>query len=249
MRPLALVTGGCRRLGAHIAARLAEAGYDLALHSRSGDAPEAWLEQRLKGAAWACFTADLADLAAVAGLPGAAQTHFGRPIDLLVNSASRFSAIDSATDFHSAIVDHLGINLAAPVALAADIAARAGPQGAAVINILDQRIAQPPVDQLAYTLSKQALAEATRTLAMAYAPQLRVNGVAPGLVLPTGDYAPGQVDRVGAMMPLGRNASAEEVADAVLWLSQARSVTGQVVFVDGGAHLKSFGRDFVHLGR
>ena len=249
MRPLALVTGGCRRLGAHIAVRLAAAGYDLALHSRSGEAPDAWLGSRTVGAAHACFTADLADAGAVAALPGAVEAQFGRPIDLLVNSASRFSAIDSAADFHGAVVDHLAVNLAAPVALTAAIAVRAGPQGAAVVNILDQRIAQPPVDQLAYTLSKQALAEATRTLAVTYAPRLRVNGVAPGLVLPTQDYAPGQAERIGAMMPLGHNATADEVAEAVLWLAEARSVTGQVIFVDGGAHLRSFGRDFVHLAR
>lgn len=249
MRPLALVTGGCRRVGAHIAARLAEAGYDLALHSHRGDAPEPWLTEHLAGADHACFVAELADAAAVAALPIAVEARFGRPIRLLVNSASRFAATEGGDDIHREIVDHVAVNLAAPVALATAVAERSGPEGAAVVNILDQRIAHPPVDQRAYTLSKQALAEATRTLAAALAPAVRVNGVAPGLVLPTGDYTGGQIDRIGAMMPLGRNADADDVADAVLWLAQARSVTGQIVFVDGGAHLRSFERDFVHLAR
>ncbi len=249
MRPLALVTGGGRRLGAFISARLAEGGYDVALHSRHGDPPEAWLIDRLGGTRHESFSADLADPTAVADLPAAVETWFGLPIDVLVNCASRFAAIDEATDLHASVLDHLAVNLAAPVALTAEVARRAGPGGAAVVNILDQRIGNPPVDQLAYTLSKQALSEATRTLAIAHAPRVRVNGVAPGLVLPTEDYVEGQVDRIGAMMPLGHNALPEEVADAVFWLAQARSVTGQVIFVDGGAHLKSFERDFVHLGR
>lgn len=245
--PLALVTGGARRLGAHVAARLAEAGYDLALQSRSGAAAEPWLTERIGERRCELFTADLDDPAAVAALPVTVAARFGRPIDLLVNGASRFAAMDGADGAYAGVVEHLRVNLAAPVALATAVAA-AG-KGVAIVNILDQRIANPPVDQLAYTLSKQALAEATRTLALTLAPRARVNGVAPGLVLPTEDYAPGQVDRVGALMPLGRNACAEEVADAVLWLAQARAVTGQVLFVDGGAHLKSFERDFVHLVR
>lgn len=249
MRPLALVTGGGRRLGAHIAARLGEAGYDLALQSRSGADPEPWLSEALGAAGYACFTADLADPDAVAALVPAVEAHCGRPVDLLVNCASRFAAFETADDIYAAVVDHMAVNLAAPVALIAALAARAGPGGAAVVNILDQRIANPPVDQPAYTLSKQALAEATRTLAVAHAPRLRVNGVAPGLVIATPDYTPGQMDRIGAAMPLGRNAIPEEVADTVLWLARARSVTGQVVFVDGGAHLKSFERDFVHIAR
>lgn len=245
--PLALVTGGARRLGAHIAVRLAEGGYDLALQSRSGDAPEAWLTARLGGQRCEMFVADLDDAQAVADLPRAVAARFGRPIDLLVNCASRFAAMEGAEGAYNGVIDHLRTNLAAPVALAAAVAD--AQDGVAIVNILDQRIANPPVDQLTYTLSKQALAEATRTMAVTLAPRARVNGVAPGLVLPTADYGPGQVERVGALMPLGRNARAEEVADAVFWLAQAQAVTGQVIFVDGGAHLKSFARDFVHLAR
>lgn len=247
-RPLALITGGCRRLGAHIAARLAAAGYDLALHAGHDATLEPWLAGSLAGIEHQVFVADLADAAAVGALVPHVAARFERPVDLLVNSASRFAALDGPPA-HRDIAAHLDVNLAAPVALALAVADGAGPGGAAVINILDQRIANPPRDQLAYTLSKQALAEATRTLARTLAPRVRVNGIAPGLVIPTADYAPGQADRVGERMPLGRNARPEEVADAVLWLARAGAVTGQVVFVDGGAHLESFARDFVHLDR
>lgn len=250
MRLLALVTGSCRRLGAHIAARLAEAGYDLALHTGHDPEPEPWLAARLADVDHHVFAADLADAAAVEALPDRVAARFGRPVDLLVNSASRFEAFEDGGAGQGGDYDdlaaHLSVNCVAPYALATRIAAAGG---GAVVNILDQRIARPPVDQLAYTLSKQALAEATRTLAAALAPGTRVNGVAPGLTIPTPDYTAPQLERLAAMMPLAHLPAPEAVADAVAWLAQARSVTGQVLHVDAGAHLRSYGRDFVHLGR
>ncbi|MFV0624611.1 SDR family oxidoreductase [Sphingomonas sp. ac-8] len=249
-RPLALVTGSCRRLGAHLAARLGEAGYALALHSSGEATPDAALLARLEaaGAPYHWFAAELSDSAAVDGLVPAVAAHFGRPIDLLVNNASCFRADDAAMPGTGALVRHFAVNAAAPFALAAAVAAQAGPEGACVVNILDQRIVQPPADQLAYAVSKQALAEITRTLAHALAPAVRVNGVAPGLTLPTADYAPDQVARLAEMMPLGRLPEPNDIADAVLFLAGARATTGQLVFVDGGANLVRFERDFVHLG-
>ncbi|MHA6723683.1 SDR family oxidoreductase [Sphingomonas sp. RS2018] len=249
MGALALVTGSCRRLGAHIAARLAGEGYDIALHRGHPGEPEDWLVEALAGRTWCVFDADLADAAAVAALVPAVAAQLGRPVDLLVNSASRFAAADEGRASYAEIVDHAAVNVAAPMALAQAMARGLGGGEGAVVNILDQRIANPPRDQLAYTVSKQALAEATRTLAVTLAPRVRVNAVAPGLVIPTEDYAPGQVERLARLMPLDRLATPEEIADAVAWLAGARSVTGQTIFVDGGAHLRSFDRDFVHLAR
>lgn len=249
MQPLALVTGSCRRLGAHIAARLAEAGYAIALHAGHESMPEPWLLERLGGVPHHLFVADLADAAEVTALPDRVAAHFAAPVTLLVNNASRFAALDAGEDAFADVMAHMSVNLAAPYALALTVAQGVGSAGGAVVNILDQRIAHPPVDQQAYTLSKQALSEATRTLARVLAPNVRVNAVAPGLTIPTDDYTPDQMARLAAMMPLARLASPEEIADAVAWLAGAGAVTGQTVFVDGGAHLKSFERDFVHLGR
>jgi NAD(P)-dependent dehydrogenase (short-subunit alcohol dehydrogenase family) len=117
-----------------------------------------------------------------------------------------------------------------------------------IINILDQRIAQPHGDQLGYTLSKQALAGATTTLARALAPRVRVNAVAPGLTLATADYTAAQMARLGEMMPLRALPKPLAIADAVAYLANATHVTGQTIFVDGGAHMVSYERDFVHLG-
>ena len=113
----------------------------------------------------------------------------------------------------------------------------------------DQRIATPVPDQLAYSLSKQALWQATATLAVAFGARARVNAVAPGLTLPTDDYSAGQMTRLAARMPLGALPTPDDIADAVAWLARAEAVTGQTIFVDGGAHLAPLGRDFVALER
>lgn len=249
-RPLALVTGGCRRLGAAIAGALAEAGYDLALHSGPASEPEAGLAARIEaaGASWRHIRADLADADAVAGLVPAAEAAFGRAPALLVNNAARFDydSPDSATQ--AGLLEHYAVNCAAPVLLAQAAAARASAgHPVAIVNILDQRIAAPHADQFSYTLSKIALAEAGAILARQFAPHVRVVAVAPGLTLPTADYEAGQMGEAAARMPLGLLPDPAEIAGAVVYLAQARSITGQTLFVDGGAHLCRFSRDFLFL--
>jgi NAD(P)-dependent dehydrogenase (short-subunit alcohol dehydrogenase family) len=247
---LALVTGGFRRVGAAIARRLAAAGYDLALHGHDSLEPEAELAKALAGTRWAPFRADLASEDDISALLDAVEAEFGAVPSVLVNSAALFD--DDRWDSASmeGLLGHYRINAAAPVLLAAGLARRlpAG-AGAVVVNILDQRIANPPADQLSYTISKQALAGATRTLARALAPWVRVCGVAPGLTIPTGEYDPAQLERLAGVMPLGRLPTPADVADAVLYLVGAEATTGQILFVDGGASLESFARDFDALGR
>ncbi|HEX8191495.1 MAG TPA: SDR family oxidoreductase [Allosphingosinicella sp.] len=247
---LALVTGGFRRIGAAIARRLAAAGYDLALHAHEAAEPEPELAAALEGVRWAPFRADLSSADDIEALLDAVVSEFGAPPSVLVNSAALFENDRWDTAAMSCLLAHFKVNAAAPVLLAAGLARRLPDDGrAVVVNILDQRIANPPADQLSYTLSKQAAAGATRTLARALAPRLRVCGVAPGLTIPTPDYDERQLERLAAMMPLGRLPSPEDVADAVLYLVSASAVTGQILFVDGGAALESYERDFVYLGR
>jgi pteridine reductase len=248
---LALVTAGMRRIGAAIAARLASEGWALALHSRSEGEPQPELAAILAQdhCIWHSFVADFGDSAAVTALLPAVAAHFGRLPDLIVNNASRFVWDDPATITADALALHHAVNVSAPVMLTTGLAA-AMPEGArgCVINILDQRIRHPGADQLSYTLSKQALSGATETLARALAPKVRVNAVAPGLTLPTEDYRPAQMVRLAKMMPLERLPDPDEIADAVFWLASAESVTGQTIFVDGGASMKAFDRDFLFLG-
>lgn len=247
---LALITAGYHRLGGAIAARLAAAGWTLALHSRGTREPEAGLAAVLKqnGTTWHGFEADLSDDSAVMQMIPAVIAHYGRAPDLLVNNASLFEWDNAASVSPQVIAAHIKVNLTAPVLFATSLAqyVEAGTQ-AAVVNILDQRIKQPNGDQLSYTLSKLALSGATETLARALAPAVRVNAVAPGLTLPTDEYAPGQMERLAEAMPLGALPTPEDIADAVFWLANARATTGQTIFVDGGASLKSFDRDFLFM--
>jgi len=249
---LALVTGGFRRLGAAVAARLAAQGWSLALHGAHSLVPSERLAAELAAvdAVWEPFHADLADETEVTALLPAVRAHFGQLPSLIVNNAALFQDDDARSITQAGLTAHHAVNLAAPVLLATQLAQLMddGERGS-IVNLLDQRIAQPHGDQLSYTLSKQALSGATATLARALAPRLRVNAVAPGLTLATPDYTPEQLGRLGTLMPLGRLPAPESIADAVAWLAGADSVTGQTIFVDGGAHMVSFERDFVHLAR
>jgi NAD(P)-dependent dehydrogenase (short-subunit alcohol dehydrogenase family) len=264
-RPLALVTGGLHRIGASIAAALARAGYDLALHKRSPTEPDADLAAALaeSGVDHRLFRQDLAQAGAAASLFAEVTAAFGRPPTLIVNNASRFTESDLESLDEGELTHTLAINLNVPVMLTCDLlsAVKRGiaAQGTTppapgrpaiqpcVINILDQRVSNPVPDQFAYTIAKQALWQATRTMAIAAAPHVRVNAVAPGLTLPTQDYAPGQMDRLSAAMPLNLLPTPEAIAEAALYLAQAPHVTGQTIFVDGGANLRSYERDFVRM--
>jgi len=249
-KPLALVTGGMRRLGAVIAGRLADAGYALALSSHQDSEPEEALAEKLSAneTQWHSFMADLSDPKAAAGLIDSVTSHFGRAPDLLVNNAAIFGQDGWEEMSAETLEAHFRVNVFSPMLLAKELVSAAD-EGArpSIIHILDQRIANPNGDQLSYTLSKQALAASVRSMASALQGRARVNGVAPGLVIETEDYGAEQVSRLGEMMPLKALPKPQSVADAVAYLAAAGDTTGQVIFTDGGAHLKSFDRDFVHL--
>ena len=249
-KPLALVTGGMRRLGAVIAGKLADEGYRLALSSHIDGEPDAGLAARLaaNSSNWRAFPADLSDPSAASILIADVIHHFGRAPDLLVNNAAIFGQ-DSWKEMSAETLDaHFRVNFFSPLLLATELVKGAG-EGSrpAIVQILDQRVVNPHGDQLSYTLSKQALAASVRSMASAFVGRARVNAVAPGLVIETEDYDAGQVERLATMMPLRQLARPESVADAVAYLAKARDVTGQIIFADGGAHLKSFDRDFMFL--
>jgi NAD(P)-dependent dehydrogenase (short-subunit alcohol dehydrogenase family) len=232
--------------------RLAKAGYALAIHGRHDAVPHPFLADSLAGTGvdWHGFVADFEDPGAAEGLIPAVIAQFGRAPDLLVNSASLFGQDRLDTVTGANLSAHFAVNAVAPVLLTQAFA-RAGQGEArdrAIVNLLDQRLAQPHGDQLAYTVSKYALDGFTRIAARELAPHVRVNAVAPGLTLPTEDYDNAQMARLEAHMPLARLPETGDVSEAVLYLAQARAVTGQTLFVDAGAHMRSYPRDFMHLG-
>jgi NAD(P)-dependent dehydrogenase (short-subunit alcohol dehydrogenase family) len=247
--PLAIVTGGKRRLGAEIASKLADAGYALALVSHLDSHPEEKLLAALQknGSEWHPFIFDLST-GDPAHLIDIITTHFGRAPQLLVNSAAMFGQDDWESMSVETLEAHFRLNLFAPLLLAKAVVDAAGADmRPSIVNILDQRIVNPHRDQISYTLSKQALAASVRSMAASFAGRARYNGIAPGLVISTDDYTEEQEVRLAGMMPLGALPSPSAVADAVVYLAKAEDVTGQIIFVDGGAHLKSFDRDFMHL--
>jgi pteridine reductase len=248
--PLALITGGKRRLGAVIATRLAQAGYTLALVSHLDKAPESALAKTIAAhqTDWYGFTTDLSEPENAQLLVADVTAHFGRAPDLLVNNAATFGQ-DTWQNMDAASLDtHFRLNVFTPLLLSKALVAAADQETQpAIVNILDQRIVNPHGDQLSYTLSKQALAASVRAMAVAFGKRARVNGVAPGLVISTQDYTPEQEHRLAAMMPLGALPESKGVADAVLYLAGAKDITGQILMVDGGAHMKSFARDFMYL--
>jgi len=165
-----------------------------------------------------------------------------------VNSASLFE-FDRPEAFDQALLARLmQVNVAAPVALASDLAARA--QGeAAVVNLLDQKVANPNPDFFSYSLTKVALEGATTMLAQALAPRVRVNAVAPGLTLPSGDQSAEEFAATGSQNLLQRPVGAEAVAEGVAYLLSARSVTGQTLFVDCGQRFLKRDGDVMFEGR
>jgi len=252
--PLALVTGGHRRLGAVIAATLVGAGYRIAIHGSHDAEPDAALADALaaSGLDWHGFIADFADPASAERLLAEVIAHFGGPPDLIVNSASVFGQDRLETVSADDLSRHFAINASAPALLTKAFAAALPADDAtdrAIVNILDQRLSHPHADQFAYTLSKFALAGLTRAAAQVLAPRIRVNAVAPGLTLVTPDYAEGQAERLAGLMPLARLPSPQEVAEAVLYLARAKATTGQVIHVDGGAHMVAYEGDFMGMVR
>ena len=249
---LVLITGGCKRIGAAIAARFASDGLTLALHGHTDAEPEEALAKYLEAAnvEWHGFVADLASDADRTKLLQEVADHFGRVPDILVNNASLFEYDDWQNMDEANLLSHLKVNLIAPTLLTRALVEQSG-EGAqpTIINIVDQRVRQPNGDQLSYTLSKQALAESIRSLASAFGARARINGVAPGLTLPTEDYDAAQMEQLESAMPLGELSEPADIADAVSYLAHAKVVTGQLLFVDGGAHMQHYERDFVFMGK
>jgi NAD(P)-dependent dehydrogenase (short-subunit alcohol dehydrogenase family) len=240
--PVALVTGGGHRIGRAICLTLAGAGYDVAVHHRG--APDAALEVseqiQALGRQGAPVTADLAVEAEVLDVVAQAADRLG-PLTLLVNCASLFHDDRVGALSRGRWDAHMQTNLRAPVVLAeafaAQVPATAEDGAASIVNILDQRVLRPNPQFFSYTLSKSALWVATRMLAQALAPRIRVNGVGPGPTLASIHQDADEFAREAAAVPLGRASRPDEIAEAVVYLARARAVTGQMIAVDAGQHL------------
>ena len=235
----ALVTGGAQRIGRAIALALAGDGWAVALHyHRSGAAAAALVAEIARGGGNAvALGADLARESETAALVPAAVAALG-PLGCLVNNASVFER-DEALDVTRASWDrHIETNLRAPFVLMQEFARQLpADRAGAIVNLLDERVLNLTPHFVSYTLSKSGLWTLTRTMALALAPRIRVNGIGPGPTLPSPRQSAEQFRRQSAAMPLRRGTTPEEIAAAVRFVLGAPALTGQVIALDGGQHL------------
>jgi pteridine reductase len=233
----ALVTGAGKRLGRAAALALASQGASVVVHYQSSgsEAEECAAFVRECGVKSWTVQADLADASAASGLMQRAIDMAG-PIDILVNSASIFPRSTLADMAWDDVTASMQVNAGSPFVISRAFAAQA--RGGAIINILDTRVVHYDKVHAAYHLSKRALLTLTRMMALEYAPTIRVNAVAPGLILPPPGEDESYLQRMISSIPLQRMGSADDICEAILYLLRSDFVTGQVIFVDGGFHMK-----------
>lgn len=233
-----LVTGGGARIGKAIALDLGRRGWNVAVQYRySTDGARQVVEEICDAGSQAvALQAHLSDPEAVRSLIPQAIEHLG-PVTCLINNASVFEndTVETLTDdlWH----DHMEVNLHAPLLLAKALAAQNLASEGNVINLLDQRVWKLTPYFLSYTVSKTGLWTLTRTLAMALAPNIRVNAIGPGPTLPSPRQTDEQFEKQCASTLLQRGATTDDICRAVRFILETSSMTGQMIALDGGQHL------------
>lgn len=238
----ALVTGGAVRLGRAIACSLAQAGYDIALHynSSAAAAEAAAAEIRLHGVRCELFQHDLCQTGGLGALIEGVRAAFPH-LDVLVNSASAYEA-GTIADTSPEQLDWLfAVNFKAPFFLMKEFAARV--QSGAIVNVLDNKIAFNQFHYAAYLGSKKALADLTRMAALEFAPAIRVNGVAPGVVLPASVRSDDYLQWRQQGIPVSEPGGPHHICAAIGYVLANAFVTGQILFVDGGEAINVVGRN------
>ena len=230
-----LITGAARRLGRLFALACARAGADIVIHHGHSDGDAENLRDEITGLgrrAW-IFKADLSDSNQSREL--IPQINESTPLHALVNSAAIFEPLSMEKTSLPDWERHVAINLTAPFLLSQAFAKQAG-DGARIVNILDWRALRPGADHFPYTVSKAALAALTKSLAVALAPDIMVNGLALGAVLPPADRNVNP--EITKSIPAKRWSKVSEVEDALLFLLTGPAyITGEILQVDGGRHL------------
>ena len=243
---VALVTGGAQRLGRAMVLALADGGWDVAVHcNRSRAAAEDVAALVVaRGRQAAVIAADLAEPAAASTLVERTQAALG-PVSVLINNASIFERDRFGGVSPGFWQRHMDINLLAPVLLSQAFATAAPAEADPVIvNLLDQKVLNLTPDYFSYTVSKAGLAAVTRMLACELAGRVRVNGIAPGLTLPSDGQTDAQFRAYFGRNPLGTGPTLEEICGAMMLFVETPPITGQVIALDGGRHLEPrVGRD------
>ncbi len=237
---VALVTGGARRVGRAIALALAARGADVVVHYNSGvaEAESTAAELSARGARVSLLQADLSDLQAAEALPLLARAAFGR-LDILVNSAAMMLRTPIGEVTPEQWDTMFALNLRSPFFIAQAAAPLLRAQGGVIVNIADLAAYETWPAYVPHAITKAGIVQMTRGLARALAPEIRVNAVAPGAVMLPDGWDDATADRLTSTTPLARLGSADDVAQAVVYLCEATYVTGEVLIVDGGRHIRT----------
>lgn len=240
----ALVTGGAVRLGRELALALAEDGWDIALHFRSSReaAKETALEIEKRGVHCGLFQFDFQGDGEPADLVGEVQSRFP-DLALLVNNASAYRPGNIAATDGGLLDEMLNVNFRAPFFLSRAFAERCS--GGNIVNIIDNKVAHHQFQYSAYLLSKKLLAEFTALAALEFAPRIRVNGIAPGVILPAADRSADYLRWRREGIPLRRQGKPCHVAAVLRFILENDFLTGQILTVDGGESLTGIGRNAV----
>ncbi len=246
-----LITGAGGRIGAAIARGLAVLGHNIIVHynSSGAGAERVCAEIAEQGGHASSIRADLQNSAERAGLIELAAKPFG-PLDVLINNASAFEPDSARTLTERRWDAHFDLHAKAPAFLAQDFAAQLPPEKKGnIINMIDERVLRNSPGYFSYSLSKSVLWTATRTLAQSLAPRIRVNAIGPGPVLPHDRQNLQQFQESVRQLPLQLTTTPEEIVQAIRFLLDTPSLTGQMLALDGGEHLEWRGRDDVTPAR
>jgi NAD(P)-dependent dehydrogenase (short-subunit alcohol dehydrogenase family) len=239
--PAALVTGGAVRLGRALALALAENGYDLALHYHSSQQAAENTAEEIRALGRQCFIfqQDLTDVAAFPALLAAA--HSALPgLSVLVNSASGYIQENISETSLKTFDEMFFLNLRAPYFLTQAFCATV--ESGQVINIIDNKVGFHQFKYGAYLLSKKALAEFTKMAALEYAPHFRINGIAPGVVLPATTRSPEYIAWRVQGIPLQKQGHPDDISQALLFLLSSGFISGQMITVDGAENIDHVGK-------
>ena len=237
---VALVTGGARRVGRAIALALADRGADIVVHYNSGADDAAQTADAIRGCGVrvSLLQGDLSDVAVAQALPARAAEAFGQ-LDVVVNSAAMMHRTPVGEVTPDAWDMMFALNLRAPFFVSQAAAPFLRARGGVIVNIADLAAYETWPAYVPHAITKAGVVQMTRGLARALAPEIRVNAVAPGAVLLPDEWDAAAAARLVATTPLARLGSADDVAQAVVYLCEATYVTGEVIIVDGGRHIRS----------
>jgi NAD(P)-dependent dehydrogenase (short-subunit alcohol dehydrogenase family) len=235
----ALVTGGAKRLGQAISLSLASNGANIIIHYGKSLEEASELVKKIEqyGVNVWLVSGDLNQISEVESIFDKAR-QFSSSIQILINNASIFDKSYLNNFSVDELFDNIRVNAMSPLILAREMAKQK--IDCAIINMLDTRITEYDKNHVAYHLSKKMLFDLTRMMALEFAPFIRVNAIAPGLILPPPGQDLSYLEKLAPTNPLNSIGNPEEITKSVIFLLESMFITGQVIFVDGGYHMKGY---------